>query len=133
MMIVTKFLRSCCGQATVGGNSSKARRSLPTSMAGGPEDCRTISLDGLNVARTSPCQLCYPFASKHGGTGSETPRLHHAARRRGCRVAISPRLISRCGDAQECGVETLKNIAARRTAMAARRQETAIVRVVTMG
>src|SRR5262249_18963270 len=58
-----------------------------------------------------------------GGTGSETPRLHHVARRRGCRVAISPRLISRCGDAQECGVETLKNIAARRTAMAARRQE----------
>jgi hypothetical protein len=24
MMIVTKFLRSCCGQATVGENSSKA-------------------------------------------------------------------------------------------------------------
>ena len=26
MIIMTKFLRSCCGQATVGGNSSKARR-----------------------------------------------------------------------------------------------------------
>jgi len=66
MMIVTKFLRSCCGQATVGGNSSKARRPLPTSMAGGPEDCRTISLDGLNVARTSllPAVLSFRFEAR---------------------------------------------------------------------
>jgi len=66
MMIVTKFLRSCCGQATVGENSSKARRPLPTSMAGGPEDCRTISLDGLNVARTSllPAVLSFRFEAR---------------------------------------------------------------------
>ena len=66
MMIVTKFLRSCCGQATVGGNSSKASRPLPTSMAGGPEDCRTISLDGLNVARTSllPAVLSFRFEAR---------------------------------------------------------------------
>ena len=66
MMIVTKFLRSCCGEATVGGNSSKARRPLPTSMAGGPEDCRTISLDGLSVARTSllPAVLSFRFEAR---------------------------------------------------------------------
>jgi hypothetical protein len=35
MMIVTKFLHSCCGQATVDGNSLRAGRPFPASMAGG--------------------------------------------------------------------------------------------------
>jgi hypothetical protein len=35
-------------------------------MAGGPEDCRTISLDGLNVARTSllPAVLSFRFEAR---------------------------------------------------------------------
>src|SRR5262245_23430967 len=44
MMIVTKFLRSCCGQATVDGNSLRAGRPLPASMAAGVGTRRTISL-----------------------------------------------------------------------------------------
>ena len=63
-MIVTKFLRSSCGQATVRGNSSKAGRSLPASMAGGgrsrPDHPR------LNLARPSilPGVLSFRFKAR---------------------------------------------------------------------
>jgi hypothetical protein len=64
-------------------------------------------------------------------SGSETARVHHAARRGGCRIAISatPNIATWRRSRMRCG--DFKNIAARRTAMAARRQETAIVRVLT--
>jgi molybdopterin-biosynthesis enzyme MoeA-like protein len=32
-------------------------------------------------------EVCYPFALKHGGLAGEPPRVHHASRRRGGRVA----------------------------------------------
>src|SRR6516162_2466106 len=57
MIIVTKFLRSCCGQATVGGNSSKAGRPLPASMAGGA---------GARPDQPVSRRVCYPFCRKHG-------------------------------------------------------------------
>jgi hypothetical protein len=62
MMIVTKFPRSCCGQATVGGNSSKPGRPLPASMAG-RSNGRAISLDDIDGvesrAHQSPAILRY--------------------------------------------------------------------------
>src|SRR6516164_4628710 len=57
MMIVTNSLRSCCGQATVGGNSSKAGRPLPASMAGGA---------GARPDQPVSRRVCYPFCRKHG-------------------------------------------------------------------
>ena len=56
MVIVTKFLRSCCRQATVVGKFIEGRAPL-ASFDGWPEHGRAISLDdiaGLNLAR------CYP-------------------------------------------------------------------------
>jgi hypothetical protein len=62
MMIVTKFLRSRCGQATVVGNSSKAGRPL-ASFDRWPEHGRAISLDDIggieSRARQSPGILRY--------------------------------------------------------------------------
>ena len=75
MMIVTKFLRSCCLQATVVGKFIEGRAPL-ASFDGWPEPGRAISLDDIGGIESR-----YPSVRKHGGTINKMSRVHRAARR----------------------------------------------------
>src|SRR5215469_1900302 len=77
MMIVTKFLRSCCRQATVVGKFIEGQAPL-ASFDGWPEHGRAISLDDIGGIES---RALLSFGRKHGGTINKTSRVHRAARR----------------------------------------------------
>src|SRR5262245_57072617 len=57
MMIVTKFLRFCCGQATVA--EIHRRPSAPCQL-------RWLAGAGARPDQPVSCRVCYPFCRKHG-------------------------------------------------------------------
>src|SRR5262249_11147816 len=71
MMIVTKFLRSCCGQATVDGNSLRPGRPLPASMAGRSMAGHLIRRHRRDLISRAPIscltEVCYPSVGSTEG------------------------------------------------------------------